>query len=77
MRTVTIRRLPYLVVPEISRCEGCAFDNNPCQITIKDMERIYREYKCGNEPVIYIQRHLAAVRQYRIDRVVRRLEGKV
>jgi hypothetical protein len=82
MKTVIIREIKYLVVPEVTRinpCTGCEVEQvlNKCTITRKAVEHLHESDKCGARNIIYIRRTREAVRQYRFDRMVGRLEGAI
>lgn len=79
MKTVVFRGLRYLVMPEISKgapCSGCSMNipNNPCVLREEEIKHLESEIKCGMEAIIYVERTREAVKQYRVDRLVERLE---
>lgn len=83
MRTVIIREIKYLVVPEVTKinpCSGCDVmrsTEGKCTITRKDLEHLHNSVKCGQASIIYIERTREAVKEYRVVRMVGRLEGAI
>lgn len=83
MRTVIIREIKYLVVPEVAKnypCSGCDVMRNAegrCTINNADVDHLHNSVKCGHDSIIYIRRTREAVKEYRVVRMVGRLEDAI
>lgn len=77
MRSITIRGVCVLVVDDIDNsCVGCVFNrgkNKACAVHFDDIRALDRADRCGLSNILYIERNRKSVRNYRTERVVRRL----